>query len=92
MIISLQKIYVFNPHTRTRSISYRDNVESTEIIGIQVFWDVVLCSWASGSRCIEKYVKSKGKVVPVHTIKSYRASGGTAPLIPNLGTRWRKGK
>jgi hypothetical protein len=29
----------------------------------------------------------KIKVIPVHTIKAYR-SGGTVPLILNLGTRW----
>jgi len=35
----------------------------------------------------------KGKAVPElnkhHTIKTYYGSGGTAPLIPNLGTRSR---
>jgi hypothetical protein len=31
----------------------------------------------------------KGKVVPVHIIKAYMGKGGTAPLIPNLNTRWK---
>ena len=30
----------------------------------------------------------KDKAVPVHAIKTYRGSGGTAPFIPNLGTGW----
>jgi len=33
--------------------------------------------------------KVKSKVVPVHTIKGYRQSGGRVPLILNFGTRWR---
>jgi hypothetical protein len=33
--------------------------------------------------------KGKVKVVPVHTIKAYRRSGGTDPLILNFNTRWR---
>jgi hypothetical protein len=32
----------------------------------------------------------KDKAVPVHAIKAFRGSGGTAPLIRNLGTRWRE--
>jgi len=28
-------------------------------------------------------------IVPVHAMKIYRGSGRTAPLIPNLGRRWR---
>ena len=31
----------------------------------------------------------KGKVVCVHTMKAYRRSRGIAPLIHNLGSRWR---
>jgi hypothetical protein len=40
-------------------------------------------------------VKVKGKVVPVlfvtehHAMKAYRGSGGMAPFILDLGTRWR---
>jgi hypothetical protein len=30
----------------------------------------------------------KGKVVPVHAMKTYRGSGCLAPVIPNPGTRW----
>ena len=30
-----------------------------------------------------------GRVAPVHAIKAYRGSRGIAPLILNLGTRWR---
>ena len=29
------------------------------------------------------------KCIPLHTMKAYRGSGGTAPSILNLGTRWR---
>jgi hypothetical protein len=31
----------------------------------------------------------KRKVVPVYAVKAYRGSGGVAPPILNLGTRWR---
>jgi hypothetical protein len=31
----------------------------------------------------------KGKAVPVHAVKAYRGTRGIAPLILNLGTRWR---
>ena len=34
-------------------------------------------------------VKGKGKVVPFYSTKTYRGSWGIAPLIFNLGTRWR---
>jgi hypothetical protein len=34
-------------------------------------------------------VQMKGKILPVHAVKAYRWSRGTAPLILNLGTRWR---
>jgi hypothetical protein len=38
--------------------------------------------------------RGKGKVVPVllneyHAMKAYRESGGIAPYIIDLGTRWR---
>jgi hypothetical protein len=33
--------------------------------------------------------KHKGNVVPVHAITLYGGSRNTAPLILNLGTRWR---
>jgi hypothetical protein len=29
----------------------------------------------------------KSKVLPLHAMQAYRESRGTAPLIPNLGTR-----
>jgi hypothetical protein len=32
---------------------------------------------------------SKGKTVPVLTMKAYKGSRVTATLIPNLGTGWR---
>jgi len=35
------------------------------------------------------YKNVKGKVVPIQAIKIYRVSGGTAPLMLNLGTRRR---
>jgi len=31
----------------------------------------------------------KGKVFPVQAIKAYMGRRGTAPIILNLGTRWR---
>jgi hypothetical protein len=36
-----------------------------------------------------KRQKSKGKLLPVHTMKIYSGCRGIAPLILNLGTRWR---
>jgi len=33
--------------------------------------------------------KIRGKLVPVHAMKAYSESRGTAPLILNLGVRWR---
>jgi hypothetical protein len=35
------------------------------------------------------WVTNKKLVVPVYVMKAYRRSRGTAPLILNLGTRWR---
>lgn len=32
---------------------------------------------------------NKGNVVPVHDVNTYWGSGGTVPLILNLGTTWR---
>jgi hypothetical protein len=32
--------------------------------------------------------KIRGKVSPVHTMKEHRGSGGIAPLVLYLGTRW----
>jgi len=32
---------------------------------------------------------AKIKVIFVHTLKAYRGLRGTAPLIPNQGSRWR---
>jgi hypothetical protein len=31
----------------------------------------------------------EGKAVPVHAMKAYRGSSGIAPLVLNLGTRYR---
>jgi hypothetical protein len=33
--------------------------------------------------------KSTAEVAPVQAIKAYRGNRGTAPLIFNLGTRWK---
>jgi hypothetical protein len=33
--------------------------------------------------------KGRGKVFPVYVINTYRGNRGIAPLILNLGTRWR---
>ena len=33
--------------------------------------------------------RGKGKIVPVHTMKAYRWSRSTAPLILNLSIRWK---
>jgi hypothetical protein len=33
--------------------------------------------------------KLKGKVVPLHAMKSYSGRRGIAPFILNLGSRWR---
>jgi hypothetical protein len=32
---------------------------------------------------------NKGKAFPLHAIKAYRGIRGIAPLILNLGTRWK---
>ena len=32
-------------------------------------------------------MSSKGKVVPVHVMKTYNGDGGTAPQTLNVGTR-----
>jgi hypothetical protein len=39
----------------------------------------------------EWYTKVQGKVIPVHPIRSYGGGGDrrNAPLILNLGARWR---
>jgi len=34
-------------------------------------------------------VAVKGKVVPVHAMKTYRSSSSIAPLTLNLSSRWR---
>jgi hypothetical protein len=34
-------------------------------------------------------IKRKGKSVPVRAVKAYKGSGGKAPLIFMLGTKWR---
>jgi len=31
----------------------------------------------------------RGKIGPVHAMKTYRSSGGMAPLILGRGARWR---
>jgi len=84
-----RKIWAFTPQTWKPSIRDTHNIESGKISGIQFFRGVMLCSWGSGSICLQKYVKGKGKVAHVHAMKSYRASGGTAPLIPCLNRKLR---
>jgi len=32
----------------------------------------------------------KGKVAPVHALKTFRGSGGVGPLVLNLCTRWSR--
>jgi hypothetical protein len=34
-------------------------------------------------------LNKKDKVFPVHAMKTYRGRRGTAPLVLNIGTRWR---
>jgi hypothetical protein len=34
-------------------------------------------------------IKKNGKFFPLHAMKAYKGSRGIAPLIINLGTRWR---
>jgi hypothetical protein len=36
-----------------------------------------------------KDIKCTIKIFPVHAMKAHRDSRGTAPLILNVGTRWR---
>jgi hypothetical protein len=40
-------------------------------------------------RLLFTLIKGAGKVVPVHAIKAYRGSRDIAPLILNLGIKWR---
>jgi hypothetical protein len=40
--------------------------------------------------CIHEHCKGEGKVVPMHhAMKTYWGSGGIAPCILDLSTRWR---
>jgi hypothetical protein len=87
--IRRRKFWAFKSQTRNPLISHTHNTESGKISEIQFFWGVMLCRCGSGSICIQKYVKGEGKVAPVHTVKSIRASGGISLLIPYLNTRWR---
>jgi hypothetical protein len=34
--------------------------------------------------------KIRSKIVPLSLMKAYRGSGSIEPLIPNLGSRWRR--
>jgi hypothetical protein len=36
------------------------------------------------------YVKGERQFVHMHTMEAFGGNGGTAPLIPNLGTRWKR--
>jgi len=38
---------------------------------------------------VNKYIKYKGKYVPVHAMKACRVSGCIISIILNLDTRWR---
>jgi hypothetical protein len=42
-----------------------------------------------GNRKVVRKYKGNGKDAPVHAMKAYRQSTGTALLMLNLGTRWR---
>jgi len=42
-----------------------------------------------GNRKVVSKYKGNGKDAPVHTMKAYWESKGTALLMLNLGTRWR---
>jgi hypothetical protein len=48
------------------------------------FWDWTRVSAVRGRR-----LTASAWVFPVNTMKVYRGSRGIAPLIPNLGTRWK---
>ena len=49
--------------------------------------ELPLPEWARDIWCHEG--DGKGKVVPMHTMKAYRGSVVTSPLILNRGPRWR---
>jgi hypothetical protein len=38
---------------------------------------------------VVSFIQVKGKALPVHATKTCRGSRGIAPLILNLGDRWR---
>ena len=45
--------------------------------------------WRNYETCVVSNGHKKSKIVPVQTVKAYTGSGGIAPLILNVGTRWR---
>jgi hypothetical protein len=45
--------------------------------------------WNPPNRRQSMAFSKNGKVIPVHAIKAYRGSSGTAPLILNICTRGR---
>jgi len=49
---------------------------------------VTIIFWYHTGMIMFKTWCHKNKVVPVHTLKAYRGRRHTAPIIPNLGTRW----
>jgi hypothetical protein len=52
----------------------------------------ILHAVCSSSGLVAHYMFTQtveGKIVPFHTMKAYRRSGGIVPLLRNPGTRWR---
>jgi hypothetical protein len=51
----------------------------------RVVWQAV----TTACLCLKCKKKCRLTVVPIHAMKAHRGSGGIAPLILDLGTKWR---
>ena len=56
--------------------------------GLNVFCFTSSIIYTSVPRHLLLLRPKKPNVFPVHVFKGYRGSGGVAPFILNLGTRW----
>ena len=53
-----------------------------------LLWIVLTAHGISPQFLVNSYHTGNDKVIPVHTRKAYRGSGGIFALILDLGTRW----
>lgn len=47
-------------------------------------------AWNMKMKPFATHTKSRGQLLPVHTMKAYRGTRGVGPRIPSLGSRWRR--